>query len=75
MPPEMRPKSFGTFEKQATGVLVFVLRKLRSGVFVFVVRTVYENFPAEKAYRLLEPVLAKKYSRQLFISFIDRTQR
>ena len=32
MSPEMSPKSFGTFEKQAPGVLVFVVRKLRPGL-------------------------------------------
>ena len=53
--------------------LVFVERKLRPCVSKKNCLPFNENFPAENAYRLLEPILATKYSRHKLI--IDRTQR
>ena len=53
-------------------VFVFVLRKRRPCVSKKNCLPFNENFPAEKAYRLLESILATKYSRHKL--FIDRTQ-
>ena len=73
-----------TKTKTSDPVFVFVVGKRRPQVFLFVLRKrrpcvskknclpFNENFPAEKAYRLLESILATKYSRHKL--FIDRTQ-
>ena len=57
------------FVRKRTTRSFFVLRKRRPCVSKKNYLPLTENFPAEKAYRLLESILATKYSRhELFIA-------